>query len=53
MTRAILGVTPLLYDGLPVEGDFATCFVEKYLAASIAQDGNGEEIVDKARESIS
>jgi hypothetical protein len=42
-----------LQDGFPVEGDFATCFVEKYLAPCVTQDGNGEEIVDEARESMS
>jgi hypothetical protein len=50
MPKAIFGVTPPSQDGFPVEGDFATCFVEKYLAPCIAQDSNGEEIVDKARE---
>jgi hypothetical protein len=44
---------PPLEDGLLIEGDFATRFVKKYLAARIAQDGNGEEIVDKAGESMS
>ncbi len=48
--KAILGVVPPLQDGLAIECDFATCFVKKYFAARIAQDGNGEEIVDKARE---
>ena len=50
MPKAILGVTPPLQDGFPIEGDFATCFVEKYLAPCIAQEGDGEEIVDKAGE---
>jgi hypothetical protein len=49
MPKAIFGVTPPLQDGFFAEGDFVTCFVEKYLAAHIAQDGNGEEIVDKAK----
>jgi hypothetical protein len=40
MPEAILGVTPPLQDGFPVKGDFATCFVEKYLAPCVAQDGN-------------
>ncbi len=48
--KAILGATPPLQDGLAIECDFATCFVKKYLAALIAQDGNGEEIADKAME---
>ncbi len=52
LPKAILGVAPPLQDGLAVEGDFATCFVKKCLAACIAQDGNGEEIVDKVRESM-
>jgi hypothetical protein len=51
--KAILGVTPPLQDGFPIEGDFATCFVEKYLAAHVAQDGDGEEIVDEAGELMS
>ncbi len=41
-----------MQDGFPIESDFATCFVEKYLAACVAQDGDREEIVDKARESM-
>jgi hypothetical protein len=32
MPEAIFGVTPPLQDGLPIKGDFATCFVEKHLA---------------------
>jgi hypothetical protein len=40
MPKAIFGVTPPLKDGFPIEGDFATCFVEKYHAPCIAQDGN-------------
>jgi hypothetical protein len=40
MPKAIFGVTPPLQDGFPVEGDFATSFVEKYLSPCIAQDGN-------------
>jgi hypothetical protein len=48
MPKAIFGVTPPLQDGFPIEGDFATCFVEKYLAAHIPQDSNGEEIDDEA-----
>jgi hypothetical protein len=39
-----------LQDGFPAEGEFATCFVEKYLASCVTQDGDGEEIVDKAGE---
>ncbi len=39
--------------GFPIKGDFATCFVEKYLAPCVAQDGNREKIVDKAGESMS
>jgi hypothetical protein len=52
MPKAILGVTPPLQDGFLIEGDFATCFVEKYLAPCIAQEGDGEEIVDEAGESM-
>jgi hypothetical protein len=48
--KVIRGVAPPSQDGFSVKGDFATCFVKKYLAACIAQDGNGEDIVDKARE---
>jgi hypothetical protein len=51
--KAILGVAPPLQDGFAIEGDFATCYVKNYLAACITQDGNGEEIVDKAGESMS
>ena len=42
-----------MQDDFAVEGDFATCFVKEYLAAFIAKDGNGEEIVDKAGELMS
>ncbi len=51
--KAIFGVTPPLQDGFPVEGDFATCFVEKYLTTHVAQDDNEGEIADKAGESMS
>jgi hypothetical protein len=50
LPKTILGVAPPSQDGLAIEGDFVTCFVKKYLAAHVAQDGNGEEVVDKARE---
>jgi hypothetical protein len=50
--KAILGVVSPLQDSLAVEDDFTTCFVKEYLAAQLAQDGNGEEIVDEARESM-
>ncbi len=40
MPKAIFGVTPPLQDCFPIKGDFATCFVEKYLAPCVAQDGN-------------
>jgi hypothetical protein len=40
MPKTILGVTPPLQDGFPIEGDFATCFVEKYLAPCVAQDSD-------------
>jgi hypothetical protein len=42
-----------LQDGFAIKGNFATCFVKEYLAAFIAKDGNGEEIVDKAGELMS
>jgi hypothetical protein len=42
-----------LQDGFAIEGDFTTCFVKEYLAACVAQDGNREEIVDKAGELMS
>jgi hypothetical protein len=48
--KAIFGVAQPLQDDLAVECDFTTCFVKKYLAALIAQDGGREEIVDEARE---
>jgi hypothetical protein len=38
--KVILGVMPSLQDGIPIEGDFATCFVENYLTPCIAQVGN-------------
>jgi hypothetical protein len=44
MPKVILGVTPPLQDGFSIEGDFATFFLEKYLAACIAQDRDGEEM---------
>jgi hypothetical protein len=53
MPKAIFWVTPPLQDGFPVEDNFATCFVEKYLAPCIAEDGNREKIVDKAGELMS
>jgi hypothetical protein len=51
--QAILGVAPPLQDDFAIKGDFTTCFVKEYLAAHVAQDGNREEIVDKAGESMS
>ncbi len=51
--KAIFGIMPPLQDGFPVEGDFATCFVEKYLAPCVAKDGSGEDIVDEAGELMS
>jgi hypothetical protein len=50
MSKAVLGVKPPSQDGFPVKSDFATCFVEKYLASCITQDDGGEEIVDKVGE---
>jgi hypothetical protein len=52
LPKAIFGVAPPSQDGLVVECDFATCFVEKYFASRVAQDGNREEIVDEAGESM-
>jgi hypothetical protein len=40
MPKAILGVKPPLLDGFTIEGDFATCFVEKYHTPYVAQDSN-------------
>jgi hypothetical protein len=51
--KVIFGFAPPLQDGFSIKGDFSTCFVKEYLAACVAQDGNGEEIVDNARELIS
>jgi hypothetical protein len=48
LPKAIFGVAPPSQDDFPIEGDFATCFVKKYLTARVAQDGKGEKIVDKA-----
>jgi hypothetical protein len=42
-----------LQDGFRVKGDFATCFVKKYLAAHVAKNGKKEAIVDNAREWMS
>jgi hypothetical protein len=53
MPKASFGVMPPLQDGFPVEGVFASFFVEEYLVARVAQDSNREEIVDKAGESMS
>jgi hypothetical protein len=53
LPKAIFGVTLPLQDGLPIEGDFTTCFVKKYLAARVIQDGNREGIIDKAGELMS
>ncbi len=53
LPKAIFGVAPPLQDGFTIEGNFATCFVKEYLAARIAKDGNGEEIIDKAGELMS
>jgi hypothetical protein len=50
MPKVIFGVTPTLQDGFLIKSNLATCFVEKYLAACVAQDGNKEEIDDKAGE---
>ncbi len=50
--KPIFGVTPPLQDGFPVECDFANCFVEKYLAPCVTQDGDREEIVEEAGESM-
>jgi hypothetical protein len=53
LPKTIFWVVPPLQDGFLGKGDFATYFVKKYLAARVAQDGNSEEIVDKAKESMS
>jgi hypothetical protein len=53
LPKASFGAAPPSQDGFAVKDNFATCFVEKYLAAHVAQDDNGEEIVDKTRESMS
>ncbi len=37
LPKVILGVTPPLQDGFVIKGDFATCFMKKYLAACVAQ----------------
>jgi hypothetical protein len=50
MPKAIFGITSPLQDGFPIKSDFATCFVEKYLAACVEQDSDGKKIVNKARE---
>jgi hypothetical protein len=51
--KAIFGVAPPLQDGFAIKNDFATFFGQEYLAALVAKDGNGEKIVDKAKELMS
>jgi hypothetical protein len=40
MPKAIYWVKSPSQDSFPIEGDFATCFVENYLAPCIAQDSD-------------
>ncbi len=48
MPKAFFGVMPPLQDSFSIEGDFANCFVKKYLTPCIVQDGIRENVVDKA-----
>ncbi len=52
MPQLILGVPPPLEDNLPVERDLAACAMEVYFASHITKDCNGEEVVDKSRETV-
>ncbi len=48
LPKAIFEVAPPSQDGFAIEGDFTTCYLKEYLAARVAQDGDGEEIVNEA-----
>jgi hypothetical protein len=51
LSKAIFGITPPSQDSFAVEGDFETCFVKKYLAATLHRMATErQEIVDKAGE---
>jgi len=49
---SVLWVAPSSEDGLAVEGDFAAVLLEEDFAADIAEDGDREEVVDKAGQSV-
>ena len=50
--ESVLGVLPPSEDGLTIEGDFTTVLVEEDFASGIAEDGNKEEIVEEAGQSV-
>jgi len=50
--ESVLWVAPSSEDGLAIEGDFAPMLMEEDFAASIAEDGNQEEVVDEAGQSV-
>ena len=50
--QSVLWVAPPSEDGLTVEGHFTAVFVEGDFASSITEDGNREEVVDEAGQSV-
>ena len=48
MPESVPGVAPPSEDGFTIEDDFTTMLTEEDFASSIAEDGNGEEVVDEA-----
>jgi hypothetical protein len=52
MPQAVLWVTPPSEDGLTVEGDFTAVFVEENVTSSMAENGDREEVVGEAGQSV-
>ena len=52
MPESVLWVAPPSEDGLSIEGDFAPVFMEDDFAAGAVEDGDREEVVDKAGQSV-
>ena len=50
--ESVLWVAPPSEDGLSVEGDFAPVLMEEDFAAGVTEDGDQEEVVDKAGQSV-
>ena len=50
--ESVLWVASSSEDGLAVEGDFAPVLMEEDFAAGVAEDGDREEVVDKAGQSV-